>query len=83
MGFRDGAVWERVEGVRCKGIIWGVGPRGWNFRRNVKRFQGGLAVKAHRLFFQPTRGLRVINKKKKGLGFAKDLIAARRVQRAV
>jgi len=32
--------------------------------RNVKRFRGGLAFKAHRLLYQSTLGLRVIKKKK-------------------
>jgi len=40
--------------------------------RNVKRFQGGLVFKAHRLFYHSTLGLRVIKKKKrKGRGKGK------------
>jgi len=35
-------------------------------RRNVKRFRGGLVVKAHRLLYRSTLGLRVIKKKRKG-----------------
>ena len=34
-------------------------------RRNVKRFQGGLVFKAHRLLYHSTLGLRAIKKKKK------------------
>jgi len=33
--------------------------------RNVKRFRGGLAFKAHRLLYHSTLGLRVIKEKKK------------------
>ena len=33
------------------------------FRRNVKRFRGGLVFKAHRLVYHATLGLRVIKKK--------------------
>ena len=33
--------------------------------RNVQRFRGGLAFKAHRLLYHSTLGLRVIKKKKK------------------
>ena len=33
--------------------------------RNVKRFQGGLVFKAHRLLYHSTLGFRVIKKKKK------------------
>ena len=33
--------------------------------RNVKRFQGGLVVKAHRLLYHSTLGSRVIKQKKK------------------
>ena len=33
--------------------------------RNVKRFQGGLVFKAHRLLYHSTLGLRVIKKKNK------------------
>ena len=32
--------------------------------RNVERFRGGLVVKAHRLVYHSTLGLRVIKKKK-------------------
>ena len=32
--------------------------------RNVERFRGWLAFKAHRLLYHPTLGLRVIKKKK-------------------
>jgi len=32
--------------------------------RNVKRFRGGLVLKAHRLLYHSTLGLRVIKKKK-------------------
>ena len=32
--------------------------------RNVQRFRGGLAFKAHRLVYHSTLGLRVIKKKK-------------------
>ena len=32
-------------------------------RRNVKRFRGGLVLKAHRLSYQSTLGLRVIKEK--------------------
>jgi len=31
----------------------------------VKRFRGGLVIKAHRLLYHPTLGLRVVKKKKK------------------
>jgi len=34
-------------------------------RRNVKRFRGGLVVKAHRLVYLSTLGWGVIKKKKK------------------
>ena len=33
--------------------------------RNVKRFRGGLVFKAHRLWYHPTLGSRIIKKKKK------------------
>ena len=33
--------------------------------RNVQRFRGGLVLKAHRLVYHATLGLRVIKKKKK------------------
>ena len=33
--------------------------------RNVQRFRGGLVLKAHRLLYHSTLGLRVINKKRK------------------
>ena len=33
--------------------------------RNVKRFRGGLVVKAHGLLYHSTLGLRVIKKKKR------------------
>ena len=38
---------------------------------NVQRFRGGLVLKAHRLFYHSTLGLRVTNKRrsKEGLGF--------------
>jgi len=35
------------------------------YARNVKRFRGGLVVKAHRLLYHSNLGLRVIKKKKK------------------
>jgi hypothetical protein len=35
--------------------------------RNVQRFRGGLAFKAHRFLYHSTLGLRVIKKKKGGL----------------
>ena len=38
-----------------------TGPRS----RNVKRFRGGLVVKAHRLVYHATLGVRVIKKKKR------------------
>ena len=38
-------------------------------RRNVKRFRGGLVVKAHRLVYHSTLGLRVIKKKRSVQGF--------------
>ena len=34
-------------------------------RRNVQRFRGGLVLKAHRLFYHSTLGLRAMKKKKK------------------
>jgi len=34
-------------------------------RRNVKRFQGGLVLKAHRLVYHSTLGWRVIKKKRR------------------
>jgi len=34
-------------------------------RRNVKRFRGGLVIKAHRRLYHSTLGLRVIKKRKK------------------
>jgi len=36
-------------------------------RRNVKRFRGGLVLKAHRLLCHSTLGSRVIEKKKKSV----------------
>ena len=47
-------------------------PKGNNsdlrgFRRNVKRFRGGLVFKAHRLLHHSTLGLRVIKKDLRGL----------------
>ena len=47
--FRCGQV-PRSDVVRC-------------FRRNEKRFRGGLVCKAHRLVYHSTLGLRVIKKK--------------------
>ena len=41
-------------------------------RRNVQRFQGGLACKAHRLIYHSTLGLRVV--KEKGFRLRGDLI---------
>jgi len=37
-------------------------------RRNVKRFRGGLVLKAHRLLYHSTLGLRAVKKKKKTPG---------------
>ena len=37
-------------------------------RRNVKRFRGGLALKAHRLLIHSTLGSRVTKKRKKATG---------------
>jgi len=37
-------------------------------RLNVQRFRGGLVVKAHRLLYHSTLGLRVIKKKKRRSG---------------
>ena len=37
-------------------------------RRNVKRFRGGLVLKAHRLVYHSTLGLSVIKKKTKSEG---------------
>jgi len=39
------------------------------FSENVQRFRGGLEVKAHRLLYHSTLGLRVIKKKNKEKGF--------------
>ena len=33
--------------------------------RNVQRFRGGLVLKAHRLLYHSTLGLRVVTKKKR------------------
>jgi len=40
------------------------------FHRNVKRFRGGLVVKAHRWLYHSTLGSRVIKKKKKTSSFS-------------
>jgi len=47
---------------------WGGGEpsQSWaSLGGNVKRFQGGLVLKAHRLVYHSTLGLRVMKKKKK------------------
>jgi len=41
--------------------------------RNVERFRGGLALKAHRLLYHSTLGLRVIKKKKKKAALIRPL----------
>ena len=41
---------------------------------NVQRFRGGLVVKAHRLVYHSTLGLRVIKKKKRRIGSMKILL---------
>ena len=62
-------------------LHWGVGFGGWGLgfgvrnevgpveeqllHRNVKRFQGGLESKAHRLLYHSTLGSRVIKKKRR------------------
>jgi len=44
--------------------VWGLGCRVGVLSRNVKRFQGGLLFKAHRLLYYSILGLRVTKKKK-------------------
>ena len=57
--------------------------------RNVQRFRGGLALKAHRLLYHSALGLRVIQKKKYhdevALGVAEEVLALdpRRVEDVV
>ena len=46
----------------CVGVKVGVDE--WGALRNVKRFRGGLAFKAHRLLCRSTLGSRVMNNKK-------------------
>jgi len=43
---------------------WWLANKPRLLRRNVKRFQGGLVFKAHRLMYHSTLGLRAIKKKK-------------------
>jgi len=51
--------------IRSEAGLWvsGGGMREHLLRRNVKRFRGGLVLKAHRLLYHSTLGLRVIKKK--------------------
>ena len=48
-------------------------------RRNLKRFRGGLVIKAHRLLYHSTLGLRVIKRREKkpgsppGMGWSPSL----------
>ena len=46
--------------------------------RNVKRFRGGLVLKAHRLLYHSTLVSRVIKKKKKNLVKAGELLGVGR-----
>jgi len=68
-------VWGMGYGVWGMGYgLWGVGYGIWGMglliqeqllRRNVKRFQGGLVFKTHRLLYHSTLGSRVITKKRR------------------
>jgi hypothetical protein len=42
----------------------GGSDRSVQLQRNAKRFRGGLVIKAHRLLYHSTLGLRVMNKKR-------------------
>jgi len=49
--------------------LWRVEGLEQLLHRNVQRFRGGLVVKAHRLLYHSTLGLRVIKKKNIDLEF--------------
>jgi len=57
----------RVSGFGFFGLgfrVSGFGLKRGTLGRNVKRFRGGLVLKAHRLLYHSTLGSRVIKKKK-------------------
>jgi hypothetical protein len=62
-------------------LLWRVTCSGGILRRNLKRFQGGLASNTHRLSFHSTLGSRVTKKKKKNVPAAATSAATLMPQR--